>query len=80
MPEDLMDFEYEAYRGPPFVPYATMFKVDGPDSNIVGCVACPAKFPLPDLLSGKLKEYQCPKCHTHTLAHWHKIPHRAVPK
>ncbi len=42
---DLMDYEYEEYRGPPFVPYATMIKLDGPDSSTVKCVACGAMFP-----------------------------------
>ncbi len=77
---DLTDYPYKEYRGLPFVPYATMFKLDGPDSSTVKCVACGTLFSLSDLLEGKLKEYQCPTCHKHTLKYWGNIPHRAVPK
>ena len=63
----------------PFIPYATMFKLDGPDSNTVECIACSAQFPLSDLLGCELEEDQCPKCHNHAARYWRRFRHRAVP-
>jgi len=65
--------------GTPFLPYATMFKLDGPDSAVVECVACRAQFPLSDLLQSELEENCCPKCHTSARAYWHSRLHRPVP-
>jgi len=67
------------YNEGPFIPYATMFKLDSPDSQTVECVACQAQFPLSDLLQCELEEYFCPKCHSHAAAYWRRFRHRPVP-
>lgn len=64
----------------PFLPYATMFKLDEPDSSTVECVACQAQFPLSDLLGGELEENNCPKCRNYADSYWRRFRHRAVPK
>ncbi len=64
----------------PFVPYATMFKLDEPDSNTVKCIACSALFALADLLGSELEEDKCPKCHNHAARYWRRFRHRTVPK
>ncbi len=70
----LMDFPDER-----FVPFATMFKLDGPDSSTVECVACRAQFPLTDLLHGELEEDACPKCRKCADIYWQPHRHRVVP-
>ena len=64
----------------PFVHFATMFKLDGPDSDTVKCIACQAQFPLSDLLDCELEEDQCPKCRNYADSYWRRFRHRAVPK
>jgi hypothetical protein len=63
----------------PFVPLATMFKLDGPDSSTVECIACHAQFPLADLLQGELEEDMCPKCRNRADVYWKRFAHRVVP-
>jgi len=67
------------YPDEPFVPYATMFKLDRPDAGTVECVACNAMFPLVDLLSGELEEIHCPKCRSYAPTYWRRFRHRVVP-
>ena len=64
----------------PFIPYATMFKLDGPDSSVVECVACNVQFPLSDLLGSELEENHCPKCRNYASSYWRRFRHRVVPK
>lgn len=68
------------YPDEPFVPFATMFKLDRPDGGTVECVACSAMFPLSDLLEGELEEDHCPKCRNHASSYWRRFRHRPVPK
>lgn len=63
----------------PFVPYATMFKLDRPDSGTVECVACSAQFSLSDLLQGELEENICPRCRNDAATYWRRFRHRVVP-
>jgi hypothetical protein len=68
------------YLDDPFIPYATMFKLDGQDSDTVECIACSAQFPLSDLLGSELEENHCPKCRNYADSYWRRFRHRAVPK
>lgn len=63
----------------PFVPYATMFKVSGPDSGTVECVSCHAVFPLEDLMDGELEEDECPVCDTSAEEYWDDKDHLQTP-
>jgi hypothetical protein len=67
------------YPDEPFVPWATMFKLDRPDGNVVECVACRAMFLRSDLMDGELEENHCPRCNTSASEHWRGRPHRIVP-
>lgn len=54
----------------PFVPVDTMFKLDGPDSTTVRCIACDHPYPLSDLTEGELEEDRCPACKTPSEVYW----------
>lgn len=63
----------------PFHPYDTMFKLSGPDSLTVECIACRAMYPLQDLLEGELNEEDCPSCHTTASMYWAGKTHQTTP-
>jgi hypothetical protein len=80
LPDDLSDVVLP--QSEPFVPYATMFKLDPPGAEVrsfVHCVSCKARFPLNDILDGDLNDDQCPTCGRWALDYWKTTVTRKVP-
>lgn len=65
----------------PFVEYATIFKIEPNEAveDYVYCVECLAMYPLADLLTGVVREDECPTCHTWAMDYYKNKPHRRVP-
>ena len=67
----------------PFIPYATIFKLEPPGEaarKTVRCLECHAPYLLSDLLEGELNNDQCPTCKTWALQYFKSKPHRKVPQ
>jgi DNA-directed RNA polymerase subunit RPC12/RpoP len=65
----------------PFVPFATIFKLDPPGEsprNTVRCLSCGEQYPLTDLLEGELNDDQCPECGRWALDYWRDKIYRSV--
>jgi hypothetical protein len=80
LPDDLSDITLP--QPEPFVPYATMFKLDLPGEssrNFVYCLSCKTRFSLNDLIDGELNDDQCPTCGRWALDYWKTTVTRKVP-
>lgn len=67
-----------------FVPYCTIFKLEGESATVPGkrpvvCQNCGAAFVLEELLTGELREEQCPACEMTGWEYYAGKPHREVP-
>lgn len=78
----MADKEIDLPPPEPFVPYATIFKMNRPGEDArktVSCLDCAATFPLSDIFEGELNEEQCPACGRWALDFWQKTPTQRVP-